>query len=80
MGIGIKCNSFYRKWKEEKIKVKVWTRGIDKIRGFATGFIVAFDKHWTLALTDVDEHFNRHRSRKTYLTSGILVSFQGYFN
>jgi len=61
------------KWKEEKIKVKVWTRGIDKIRGFATGFIVAFDKHWNLALTDVDEQFNRHRSRKTYLTSGKSV-------
>lgn len=50
----------------EKTRVKVWTRGLDEIRGFATGYIAAFDKHWNLALTDVDEHFNRLRSRKAY--------------
>jgi len=55
-----------RKWSDEKVKVKVWTRGINEIRGFLTGFIEAFDKHWNLALVDVDEHFNRKRKRKTY--------------
>ena len=37
---------------------------------FVAGYIAAFDKHWNLALTDVDEHFNRKRSRKSYFSSG----------
>jgi len=57
-----------RKWMDEKVRVKVWTRGVSEIRGFATAFIVAFDKHWNLALVDVDEHFHRPRHRKTFCT------------
>ena len=48
------------------MRVKVWTRGLDQIRGTATAFIAAFDKHWNLALTDVDEQFSRLRQRKTW--------------
>jgi len=59
-----------QKWRLEKIRVKVWTRSIDQIRGFCTGFIAAFDKHWNLALTDVDEHFHRRRVRKTWGDAG----------
>lgn len=32
-----------------------------------SGFLVAFDKHWNLALKDVDEEFTRKRSRKSYV-------------
>ncbi len=45
--------------------MQVWTRGVSNIRGVASGFLVAFDKHWNLALRDVDEEFTRKRSRKT---------------
>jgi len=45
--------------------LQVWTRSINNIRGVASGFLVAFDKHWNLALKDVDEEFTRKRSRKT---------------
>jgi len=61
-----------KKWSEEKVKVKVWTRGINEIRGVLTGFVVAYDKHWNLALVDVDEHFNRPRKRKTYFSEQKL--------
>eukprot|EP00088_Acartia_fossae_P041961 TRINITY_DN4392_c0_g1_i12.p1 TRINITY_DN4392_c0_g1~~TRINITY_DN4392_c0_g1_i12.p1 ORF type:complete len:237 (-),score=51.75 TRINITY_DN4392_c0_g1_i12:821-1531(-) len=55
-----------REWKEEKVRVKVWTRALDQIRGYAIGFVAAFDKHWNLALTDVDEQFQRRRTRNTW--------------
>ena len=51
------------------MRVKVWTRGLDNLRGFAIGFVAGFDKHWNLILTDVDEHFNRPRKRKTFSTA-----------
>jgi len=57
-----------REWMLEKAKVKVLTRGLNQIRGFAIGYIQGFDKHWNLALSDVDEHFNRARRRKTFST------------
>ena len=34
------------------------------VRGVATGFIVAFDKHWNLAMKDVEEQFTRRRTSK----------------
>jgi len=49
---------------KEQRKVKVWTRNDTGIRGFVTGFVEAFDKHWNLALRDVDEHFLRRRKIK----------------
>jgi len=56
--------------REEKKRVRVWTRGVAGVRGVATGFIAAFDKHWNLALTDVDEQFTRRRSRKAPVLGG----------
>ena len=41
---------------------------MNNIRGVCSGFLAAFDKHWNLALSDVDENFNRPRRRKTYST------------
>jgi len=55
---------------ETGARVKVWTRGPASVRGVMTGFIVAFDKHWNLALTDVDEQFSRRRARKVAVKGG----------
>jgi len=60
--------------RDEKKRVRVWTRGVAGVRGVSTGFIVAFDKHWNLALTDVDEQFTRRRSRKAPVLGGDLPS------
>ena len=42
-----------------------YSLGIDRIRGHCIGGIVAFDKHWNLALVDVDEQYERKRVRKS---------------
>ena len=48
----------------EAKRVRVVTRGVRGLRGHCTGVPVAFDKHWNLALVDVDERFVRKRRRK----------------
>ncbi|XP_074648307.1 uncharacterized protein LOC141903857 [Tubulanus polymorphus] len=40
---------------QERLRVKVWTRGARQLRGYCLGYIVAFDKYWNLAMVDVDE-------------------------
>ena len=49
---------------EQRKRVKVLVRGIDRMRGNLVGFLIAFDKHWNLALSDVEETFTRKRYRK----------------
>ena len=51
----------------ERIKVKVLLRGAVSMRGSCTGYLVAFDKHWNVALVDVDEVFTRKRHGKPSL-------------
>ena len=48
-------------------RVKVYTRSVTRIRGYCIGFLFAFDKHWNLALVDVDEVFSRKRRPKAML-------------
>jgi len=62
--------SVLKRCMEEGVRVKVWTRGLSDVRGITTGFIAAFDKHWNMALTDVDEQFTRKRSRKAPVLGG----------
>ena len=38
--------------------------GLLEVRVVTSGFVAAFDKHWNMALTDVDEQFTRNRSRE----------------
>ena len=45
-------------------------RSVDRITGHLIGFLVAFDKHWNMALTDVEETF-------TYAHYLTLVSDSG---
>ncbi|KAK0148095.1 U7 snRNA-associated Sm-like protein LSm11 [Merluccius polli] len=42
---------------EEKIRVKVHIRTFKGLRGVCSGFVVAFDKFWNLAMVDVDETY-----------------------
>ncbi|XP_076023968.1 U7 snRNA-associated Sm-like protein LSm11 [Genypterus blacodes] len=42
---------------EERIRVKVHIRTFKGLRGVCSGFIVAFDKFWNMALVDVDETY-----------------------
>lgn len=45
----------------ERTRIKIWTRNEKGFRGFLTGFVEAFDKHWNIALRDVDEQFVRKK-------------------
>lgn len=49
------------KFKENRIRVKVYTRKEHGIRGYITGFIEAFDKHFNLALIDCIEVWKRRK-------------------
>ena len=56
--------SVLKTYMEEGSRLKVTTRGVQGVRGVATGFLLAFDKHWNLALGDVEEEFTKRRRRK----------------
>ncbi|KAG0714662.1 U7 snRNA-associated Sm-like protein LSm11 [Chionoecetes opilio] len=45
--------------RDDNARVKVYTRNHSEVRGVLTGYVVAFDKHWNLALRDVDEVFQK---------------------
>ncbi|KAK7580649.1 hypothetical protein V9T40_001278 [Parthenolecanium corni] len=53
--------TFLKKCMDEKLRIKVYTRGPVNIRGFCIGFLEAFDKHWNLVLKDVFEEWTRRR-------------------
>ncbi|XP_063346629.1 U7 snRNA-associated Sm-like protein LSm11 [Pelmatolapia mariae] len=42
---------------EERIRVKVHVRTFKGLRGVCSGFVVAFDKFWNMAMVDVDETY-----------------------
>ncbi|KAJ4946556.1 hypothetical protein JOQ06_024221 [Pogonophryne albipinna] len=42
---------------EEKIRVRVHIRTFKGLRGVCSGFVVAFDKFWNMAMVDVDETY-----------------------
>jgi len=56
--------SLLRRAVKDGIRVRVWTRAHVYIRGICSGFLVAYDKHLNLALTDVDEEFLIPRSTR----------------
>ncbi|CAL1266628.1 unnamed protein product [Larinioides sclopetarius] len=56
-------NALYKCINENK-KIKIWTRNFEEIRGICTGYVVAFDKHWNLVLSDVDEVYLKPRKSK----------------
>ncbi|KAM3612361.1 uncharacterized protein V6R79_007381 [Siganus canaliculatus] len=42
---------------QERIRVKVHIRTFKGLRGVCSGFVVAFDKFWNMAMVDVDETY-----------------------
>uniref|UniRef100_A0A3P9IZS0 LSM11, U7 small nuclear RNA associated n=1 Tax=Oryzias latipes TaxID=8090 RepID=A0A3P9IZS0_ORYLA len=42
---------------QERIKIKVHIRTFKGMRGVCSGFLVAFDKFWNMAMVDVDETY-----------------------
>lgn len=47
----------------QKIPVKIITRNHSSVRGYCTGIIVLFDKHWNIALKNVHEVWTRPKKK-----------------
>ncbi|GBM62003.1 hypothetical protein AVEN_199307-1 [Araneus ventricosus] len=43
----------------------IWIRNFEGIRGICTGYGVAFDKHWNVILSDVDEDYVKTKKAKS---------------
>lgn len=50
-------------WMRERVRVRVYTRRKGGVRGYVTGFVEMFDKHWNMALVDVYESWKRRKYR-----------------
>nr|ACO11621.1 U7 snRNA-associated Sm-like protein LSm11 [Caligus rogercresseyi] len=59
--------AFLKKAREEQCRIRVYTRGPNYLRGNMTAYLLAFDKHWNMALVDVDEVFRKRRCPKAML-------------
>ncbi|XP_006821818.1 uncharacterized protein LOC102806831 [Saccoglossus kowalevskii] len=44
---------------EDKLRIRVCTRTFKGLRGMCTGYLVAYDKYWNLAMVDVDEVYKK---------------------
>ncbi|GBO09664.1 hypothetical protein AVEN_52100-1, partial [Araneus ventricosus] len=49
----------------DNVKIKIWTRNFKEVRGICTGWVIAFDKHWNLILSDVEEVYLKPKKAKT---------------
>jgi len=65
--------SVLQKCVENQTRVKVLTRKLNGVRGTCTGILIAFDKHWNLAMADVDETYSRPRHRKPEYDNGKKI-------
>ncbi|XP_065079766.1 U7 snRNA-associated Sm-like protein LSm11 [Ochlerotatus camptorhynchus] len=50
-------------WMCERVRVRVYTRKEKGVRGYVTGYVEVFDKHWNMALSDVYESWKRRKYR-----------------
>ncbi|XP_054273372.1 U7 snRNA-associated Sm-like protein LSm11 [Macrosteles quadrilineatus] len=57
--------SLLQKFMDDRIRVKVYNRNMIGIRGYCLGYLVAFDKHFNMALEDVTEIWTRKKHQKT---------------
>ncbi|GAB0100173.1 U7 snRNA-associated Sm-like protein Lsm11 [Sergentomyia squamirostris] len=46
---------------QKTIRVKIYIRHNHGVRGYVTGFIEIFDKHWNMVLSDVEECYRRRK-------------------
>jgi small nuclear ribonucleoprotein (snRNP)-like protein len=53
--------SLLQKFRTNRTKVKVYVRKEHGIRGYVTGYIEAFDKHYNLALSECIETWKRRK-------------------
>ncbi|CAH1137878.1 unnamed protein product [Phyllotreta striolata] len=60
-----------RKCVEEKLRIKVYTKNQEKTRGYCIAYVVAFDKHFNLALEDVTEVWTRRKKKKVPAFDGV---------
>ncbi|XP_013391547.1 cylicin-1 [Lingula anatina] len=62
--------SLLRRCVKERKKVKVLTRSFKHVRGICSGYVIAFDTHFNLAMQDVDEVYakpwKRRKKRKRH--------------
>lgn len=60
---------------QERIRVKVHIRTFKGLRGVCSGFIVAFDRFWNLAMVDVDETYREPlRGQAFYHEKALTVT------
>ncbi|XP_009577676.1 PREDICTED: U7 snRNA-associated Sm-like protein LSm11 [Fulmarus glacialis] len=55
------------------VKINVHIRTFKGLRGVCTGFLVAFDKFWNMALTDVDETYRKPVMGKAFYAEPQLT-------
>uniref|UniRef100_A0A1B0CQA2 Sm domain-containing protein n=1 Tax=Lutzomyia longipalpis TaxID=7200 RepID=A0A1B0CQA2_LUTLO len=46
---------------QNKTQVKIYIRNNHGIRGYVTGYIEIFDKHWNVTLKDAEEFYRRRK-------------------
>lgn len=57
--------SLLQRCMNDRIRIKVLTRNMAGIRGYCVGYLLAFDKHFNMALEDVTEVWTRKKHIKT---------------
>ncbi|XP_057665701.1 U7 snRNA-associated Sm-like protein LSm11 [Diorhabda carinulata] len=50
---------------DEEFKVKIYTRNDREVRGYCIAYVIAFDKHFNMALKEVTEKWVRRKKQKT---------------
>uniref|UniRef100_A0A336KKV5 CSON012781 protein n=1 Tax=Culicoides sonorensis TaxID=179676 RepID=A0A336KKV5_CULSO len=50
-----------KKLMDDHVKAKIYVRKEHGVRGSITGYIEAFDKHWNMAVTEVEEIWTRRK-------------------
>ncbi|KAL1132023.1 hypothetical protein AAG570_011633 [Ranatra chinensis] len=61
---------------ERRVRIKVFTRSVNGIRGHCIAFVAAFDKMWNLALEDVREVWTRKIKRKSVPMEAFKFHFK----
>ncbi|KAM4675426.1 U7 snRNA-associated Sm-like protein LSm11 isoform 2-T2 [Discoglossus pictus] len=58
---------------QDRLRIKVHIRTFKGLRGVCSGFIVAFDKFWNMAMVDVDETYRKPVLGKAYYNEPHLT-------